>query len=121
MTHDGPMPSWPVLVLRGLRQRCPHCGKSKLFAGYVTLKPSCAACGEDFSYIHADDAPPWLTIIVTGHIMISLVMMLELNFDLSVLHEVLILVTTACVLTAVLLPICKGVVVTVLWAVGDGR
>jgi uncharacterized protein (DUF983 family) len=30
---------------RGLRLRCPRCGRSSLYAGYFTMHERCAACG----------------------------------------------------------------------------
>lgn len=33
------------VVLRGLRQRCPRCGRGKLFAHGFTLFERCPACG----------------------------------------------------------------------------
>ena len=39
-------PIWPAM-LRGLRCRCPNCGKGALLRGYLTVRDACPACGED--------------------------------------------------------------------------
>jgi uncharacterized protein (DUF983 family) len=112
-------PTLLTLLARGARQSCPACGEGHVFDGYLKLVPACLACGEDLRHIHADDAPPWLTIVVVGHIMISLIMSLEMNFKIPVLWEASAAVVLAVVLTALLLPVCKGVVVAVLWNVTE--
>jgi uncharacterized protein (DUF983 family) len=35
-------------VLRGLRRRCPRCGRGKAFSSYFTLRESCPVCGYGF-------------------------------------------------------------------------
>ena len=35
---------------------------------YLKQVENCAACGESFGQIRADDAAPWLTIILVGHV-----------------------------------------------------
>lgn len=114
---EFPKPPLTTLLFRGVSRVCPHCGQGALFEGYVKLVPACAVCGQSFAHIHADDAPPWLTIVVVGHIMISLVMAIEMNFRFPIMYEVPALVLLAVVLTAMLLPVCKGVCVAVLWTV----
>jgi uncharacterized protein (DUF983 family) len=36
-------------------------------------------CGEAYGHFRADDAPPWLTILVVGHITIPIILALEQN------------------------------------------
>ena len=61
-----PSPERPVLIslMRGMRRRCPQCGKGVLLAGYLTPVKNCDICGEDFSAISADDGPAWATLLV---------------------------------------------------------
>jgi uncharacterized protein (DUF983 family) len=33
---------------RGVRRRCPRCGRDGLFTGFFTLRPSCPGCGLRF-------------------------------------------------------------------------
>ncbi len=40
--------SLPVLLGRGLRQRCPVCGKGKIFAGIFKTYERCPVCGFTF-------------------------------------------------------------------------
>lgn len=111
----------PILTLlaRGARKTCPKCGEGDVLTGYLKQVVSCSACGETFNHIQADDAPPWLTIMVVGHIMISLVMALETNFKIPMAWEISGVVVISAILTGILLPICKGIVIAVMWNVVD--
>ena len=57
---------------RGFRCRCPNCGKGALFAGYLKPLPECRVCGEDLSHQRADDAPPYFTILIVGHVIVPI-------------------------------------------------
>jgi uncharacterized protein (DUF983 family) len=39
-----PSTSLPVLLSRGLRQRCPVCGKGKVFVGFFKTHEHCPVC-----------------------------------------------------------------------------
>jgi uncharacterized protein (DUF983 family) len=65
---------------RGLMGRCPHCGQGELMRGYLKQVDSCAACGEKLGHIRADDAAPWLTIILVGHVFLPLAFMVNVDW-----------------------------------------
>ena len=56
-------------VRYGLRRRCPRCGEGHLFGGFLEVK-GCDVCGQDNTIYPADDAPPYLTLLVVGHFFI---------------------------------------------------
>ncbi len=114
-----PKPPFATLIYRGLRRLCPSCGRGAVMHGYVKQLPACPACGEDFTHISADDAPPWLTIVVVGHIMLSVVLWIETNYRFPVEYEVPVLVALGAALTFWLLPVCKGVVIAIMWRVTE--
>ena len=72
-----PLPSTPLAIGRGLRCRCPSCARTKLFAGYLTVVPECAVCGAPLGRARADDAPPYFTILVVGHVVVLGMLLLE--------------------------------------------
>jgi len=37
-----------LLLRRGLRQRCPVCGRGKIFAGFIKTYEKCPVCGFEF-------------------------------------------------------------------------
>jgi uncharacterized protein (DUF983 family) len=68
-------PPWPVPTLgialgRGFLGRCPACGQSHLFNGFLRVVPECTHCGAPLGLARADDAPPYFTILIVGHIVI---------------------------------------------------
>ena len=67
-------------ALRALTGRCPCCGEGKLFRSYLKQVENCSACGEAFGQIHADDAAPWLTIILVGHVFLPFAFMVNVDF-----------------------------------------
>ena len=36
--------SWPTVVLRGARKRCPRCGERRVWSGWFTVKARCPRC-----------------------------------------------------------------------------
>jgi uncharacterized protein (DUF983 family) len=51
--HTGwPRGYWRVAVLRGLRLRCPVCGKGELFRTYFRMYDHCPCCGVGFAREH---------------------------------------------------------------------
>ena len=108
----------PVTVrdaaLRALRGRCPCCGQGKLFRSYLKQVESCSVCGESFGAIRADDAAPWLTIIVTGHIFLPLAFLINLDFlPVWVVAGGWSLFFAG--LSLLLLPRAKGLFIAILW------
>lgn len=55
-------------VKRGAAFKCPKCGKGKLFYCYLKVNDRCPVCGEELFHHRADDAPTYLTILVTSHV-----------------------------------------------------
>ena len=103
-------------MLRGARRSCPNCGSRTLFSSYLKVSPACAKCGEELFHHRADDAPPYFTIMIAGHIMVSLVMMTELAYGPPLwLHFSIWLPLTAA-LSLALLPVVKGAIVGLQWA-----
>ncbi|GHE04854.1 zinc-finger protein [Defluviimonas sp. 20V17] len=115
---DAPQAERPVkpAIWRGWRLRCPSCGKGRLLTGYLTVRPACPACKEDFRPQRADDGPAYLTILIVGHIMAPLLVIVFVEFRPSpgVLAGVFSLGTVA--LSLYLLPRLKGVLVAIQWA-----
>jgi uncharacterized protein (DUF983 family) len=62
---------------RGLMGRCPACGKSHLFNGFLRVVAACTNCGAPLGLARADDAPPYITILITGHIIVPLLFMVD--------------------------------------------
>jgi uncharacterized protein (DUF983 family) len=116
-----PRPTWPVPPLstamaRGFNGRCPACGKTHLFNGFLKVVPVCRSCGVPLGLARADDAPPYFVILITGHIVIPLLLLTQkfANPPDWVMAAIFLPLTLA--LALALLRPTKGVVVGVILA-----
>jgi uncharacterized protein (DUF983 family) len=65
----------------GLHCRCPRCGKGKLFAGFLTLRPRCEVCGLDYSFADSGDGPAVFTMFLAGAIVGGAALVTEILFQ----------------------------------------
>ena len=98
--------------------RCPECGTGALFDGFLRVRPTCRVCGEDFSHHRADDLPPYLTIIIVGHLVVAGVLMTERAWHPSLWLQAAIWLPATLVLSLLLVRPLKGAVVGLQWALG---
>jgi len=103
-------------LLRGLRLRCPGCGKTHLFTRYVSVVPTCSQCGLEISEYRSDDAPPYFTIFVVGHIIVPGMLLLEQTFQPPSWVHMVTWIPFTLALTIALLPPIKGAVIGAQWA-----
>jgi len=104
-------------VRRGLMCRCPNCGQGKLFRAYLKVNDTCPACGEELFHHRADDLPPYIAILIVGHVLVGIMLDLEMSHqNINPLLYLATLVPLAIVLPLVLLPSIKGGVVGLQWA-----
>lgn len=107
---------WLAALIRGARKRCPRCGQGKLFAGYSKTETACAHCDLDLSGHRADDAPPYVTIMIVGHLTIPVALAVSRAFEPSLAWQFAIFLPAILALALWLLPISKGALVGVQWA-----
>lgn len=108
-------PLWPAMA-RGLRGRCPHCGKGSLFSTYLTLGPACGECGENLSFARADDGPAYLTILIVGKVLGTVMLWVYIWAQPSPYVMAIGFSAAAIALALVLLPVFKGMIVAIQWA-----
>jgi uncharacterized protein (DUF983 family) len=101
---------------RGFRGRCPHCGEGRLFRAFLKPVAACAVCGEDMSHQRADDAPPYFTMVIVGHVLVPLMLAAMLITDLPVVVNLAIWLPFTLVATIALLQPVKGAIIGVQWA-----
>ncbi len=106
-------------MLRGFRRRCPGCGAAALYRRYLKPVACCPACGEGFGHLRADDFPPYLTILVVGHLIVPLILIAE-RVGLSTAQQVALWVPATLLLTLLLLPRLKGAIIGLMWSLGLG-
>lgn len=102
---------------RGLRGRCPACGEGKMFRSYLKVSDTCPSCGEELHHQRADDAPPYMTIFVAGHIVGALMIFADETWPEAPLWlHAMIWPALTLILSLWLLPIVKGALVGYQWA-----
>lgn len=103
-------------MLRGAAHHCPACGKGALFSRYLKVTDRCESCGTDLYHQRADDAPPYFTIFIVGHIVLFGVMIVEQMFAPPPWIQALIWMPLTLALCLILLPCIKGAIVGLQWA-----
>ena len=103
-------------ILRGLRCRCPACGAGRMLAGYLTVRPACPVCGEDFTAQRADDGPAYLTILITGHLMAPALLAAFTIWRPSPLTLIGVFASLCVAVALTLLPRLKGMIVAIQWS-----
>jgi uncharacterized protein (DUF983 family) len=97
MTEPSEPPPNPILA--GLACRCPQCGKGRMFAGFLGLKPHCEVCGLDYAFVDAGDGPAVFVILFAGFVVVGAALATEMLYQPPIwVHVVLwlplILLTT---------------------------
>ncbi len=116
--------SVPQAMLRGAQLRCPSCGKGAMFKSYLKVADECPNCGEELHHHRADDAPPYFTMFIVGHIVVGGVLSLEQAYAPPSWVHVVIWLPLLIIMSLALLPPIKGAFVGLQWAIklhGFGR
>ena len=112
-----------VAMWRGLCGRCPNCGKAKLFYRYLKVEPVCQTCGHDLDRYPSDDGPAYFTVLLVGHLVIVPFLILggpwiwKANLWLLLPGSL----AAVAVITLVALPIIKGAVIGLTYALDINR
>jgi uncharacterized protein (DUF983 family) len=102
---------------RGLMGRCPNCGIGKIFKSYLKVNDRCPHCGEELFHHRADDAPPYFTILIVGHVVgAAMLTVEEIASDLPIWLHAIVWPSLTLVLSLVLLPMIKGALIDYQWA-----
>jgi uncharacterized protein (DUF983 family) len=110
-----------VGVRRGLGLRCPQCGEGRLFARFLKVRERCEACGQDNMIYPSDDAPPYLTLFLVGHLILPFMFWLDRAWEPAVWVQLAIWLPLITIVTLATLPYMKGAVVGFAWATGVTR
>ena len=103
-------------MMRGALGRCPHCGKGRMFGRYLKVVDRCQSCGEELHHHRADDAPPYFTMLIVGHIVIGSVLAVEIAWHPQLWVHLLLWLPLTVGLSLWLLPRVKGAIVGLQWA-----
>lgn len=101
---------------RGFRGRCPACGEGHVFRAYLKVRDHCECCGEALHHHRADDAPPYVTILVVAHVTGLAMVTVMSMWDWPMGVQVVIWPALVVVMSLVLLPRFKGALIALQWA-----
>ena len=103
-------------VWRGFLERCPNCGKGHIFRAFLKVVDECPHCGEALHHHRADDAPPYFTMLIVGHIIVPIILAVEIEYAPPVWIQMTVWPLLTAALSLLLLPRIKGAVVGMQWA-----
>ncbi|GMG83892.1 DUF983 domain-containing protein [Paralimibaculum aggregatum] len=103
-------------LLRGWRRRCPSCGGGPLMNGYLKVRDTCPACGEELYHHRADDLPAWATILIVGHVLAFALLTVESTIRPPLWVHWAVWPALTIGMSLWLLPRIKGAVVGMQWA-----
>lgn len=103
---------------RGARGRCAACDDAWLFAKFLKPVDRCPSCGQEWSLHNADDFPPYIVILVVGHIVVTGMITVETGFHPPMWVHTAIWIPLIVVLSLVLLQPVKGAVIAYQWWYG---
>jgi uncharacterized protein (DUF983 family) len=110
-----------VGIRRGLGLRCPHCGEGRLFGRFLKVSDHCEVCGADNTVYPSDDAPPYLTLFLVGHLILPFIFWMDKAWSPAMWVMLAIWLPLIATLTVATLPFMKGAVVGLAWATGVTR
>jgi uncharacterized protein (DUF983 family) len=116
--EDDMADSFKTDLLRGLRGKCPNCGKGRMFRAFLKVTDRCDHCGEELHHHRADDLPAYLVVALVGHLVVAMALFVEADYALALWIEMAIFVPLTLGLSLVLLQPTKGAVVALQWHMG---
>lgn len=122
MMTDAPR-SMPSPYATGLKGRCPRCGEGALFDGFLTLKPRCSACGQDFAFADSADGPAVFIMLIAGFVVLGAALYVEIAYEPPIWLHLAIWLPLALVVSLALLRPMKGLAVALQFAhkAAEGR
>lgn len=115
-TPDLPQRNTWLAIKRGLRLRCPSCGKGPLLAGFLKPAATCSSCGEATGQLRSDDGPAWATILLVGHL-VSPAFFVFATVDAETALKAFVFIAAIVIgATLLLLPRMKGLFMALIWA-----
>ena len=102
---------------RGFSGHCPSCGKGPLLHRYLKVTSPCPVCHHDNAQYPSDDAPPYFTILIVGHVVIAPLLLFPFIWMWPTPLVLALTLPVVGGLTLWLLPRVKGAVIGAQWAI----
>ncbi len=99
----------------GLAGKCPRCGRSKLFSGYLTVAKACTNCGLSFDFADSGDGAAWFVMLFVCVAGVGSILGIEAAYAPPFWVHVLIAFPVLVILPMVLLRPVKGLLLCQQW------
>ena len=107
-------------MIRGAAGRCPCCGtEDRVFTSFIKVVEECTTCSASLGQLCADDAPPYFTIFISGHIIVPLILLIERISAPPLWLHMLIWIPITLSVTLLLMRPIKGATLGLLWSLKD--
>ena len=103
-------------IWRGFKLHCPACDQGALLHHYLKVVDRCPHCGEDLSHHETDDAPPYFTILLVGHILVPLLLTFEVLYHPPMWVDFMVWLPAIAITSLLLLPRVKGAILGLQWS-----
>lgn len=87
-----------------------------MFEGLLKVRDHCPACGEALHHHRADDAPPYFTVLIVGHVVVPAALLAEQTLEPAAWTHLAVWIPLTLGLTFALLPRIKGALVGLQWS-----
>ena len=121
--HNGLTAAEPPVAKAALLGRCPRCGRSSLFKGYLNVAPACSACGLDYTPFDAGDGPAVFVILVVGAIVAGSALFVEVKFEPPYWVHMVLWIPLILILSLAMLRFMKSLLLVLQYKhkAGEGR
>ena len=110
MTTTERSPS-PSLAQAGIRCLCPRCGRGRLYAGFLKVRPRCESCGLDLGFANESEGPAVFIIFIVGFIVVAAAAIGEVLFHPHPLVHLALWIPLTVVLSLALLRPLKATMI----------
>ena len=87
-----------------------------MFRAFLKVANTCNHCCENLRHQCADDAPPYFTMMIVGHIVVPAMLIVERVWHPALSVHFVLWPTLTLALTFALMPSVKGAIVGLQWA-----
>ncbi len=101
---------------RGALCKCPHCGQGRMFRAYLKVADQCDTCGEELHFHRADDFPPYIAIMIVGHLLVAVMLHMDMVWHVNPLTYLYTMIPLGVIMPLAILPSIKGAIVGLQWA-----
>ncbi len=81
LSDDAHEPNHPLPDLDRSARALPGLRRGHLFRGFLSVRPACEVCGQDFSRFDSADGPAFFVMSITGFVVAGTALWLEFTYE----------------------------------------